>query len=315
MTAENGALPRRNIKQMSTSEQQVQDQDIYDRTLSTALLELPLELRSRIYTYALHVERTGRLHEEPPALSVNALCPPALLQTCRQIRHEAAPLHWSGHAFVFDTASNLSQPRHIGSSDGQRLIDPSIGRDKDVMRSGTLGLSRSKMKLLRDPSLRARFMRIVLRMYRTDDMSFARHRLRHPRPYSNGHLDNACLGWLAEFHIRLRGSSWSVEFARPSEHWRPIFASSAQSVTDRWSDVVQSVEGRIKQELRKTAKGDIIGRGMGIEHIARIAKLMGFDVAPVRITQDDVERLEPRRTHAACAIQVGSRESTGIAHP
>lgn len=194
---------------MSMPEQRVQSQATNSRT---PWLALPPELRNRIYAYTLHPGRTGIPHDQSRALSTNALCPPPLLRTCWQIRYEAAPIYWSGHTFVFNVASNLVEPLLAGT-----VIDPKP-RDRNVMLSGTLGLSRSRMKMLRTLGLRARFTGIMLRMYQTRDIGHARNSLLHPAPYSNSLLDDACLGWIAEFHIRLRGTVWTLGVARPSEH-------------------------------------------------------------------------------------------------
>lgn len=67
--------------------------------------------------------------------------------------------------------------------------------------------------------------------------------------------------------------------------------------------MVRNVEVKMREELEKVESEGVVGKGMGIEHVARLAKAMRFDVAPVRITQDDVDALEPRRTRAVRAAR------------
>jgi hypothetical protein len=66
-----------------------------------ALLELPAEMRNKIYRYAL-------INENCTTLTDSNCNQPALLRTCRQIRTEASILFYSQNKFQLD----VSQPLH-----------------------------------------------------------------------------------------------------------------------------------------------------------------------------------------------------------
>lgn len=105
-----------------------------------SFLDLPREIRDRIYQYALTRDQAFLWPAPAPSFTTQPHPPspnqlsPALLQTCHQVAHEALPLLYIQNRFSFTHPSDLNVFAHIYSPKHMRLI-PRIGlhiREKDI---------------------------------------------------------------------------------------------------------------------------------------------------------------------------------------
>lgn len=120
----------------------------YTDTNSTGhcpLLELPAELRNRIYEYTLGSLNTVWINRKPEKLeAAQKLQFPPLLQTCRQIRTEASGLWYSSITLVWGMYSTLLRfSRLVGKPNFQtiyQLLDDWIWNDLKSAESSNIAI-------------------------------------------------------------------------------------------------------------------------------------------------------------------------------
>jgi hypothetical protein len=73
------------------------------------LLDLPAELRNRIYHFAVVNEKPIDIIHHKRWRRAEALQQPALASTCKQLRKEVLPIFYGGNSFVLDTVGDIVQ--------------------------------------------------------------------------------------------------------------------------------------------------------------------------------------------------------------
>lgn len=246
-------------------------QDHYDPSARTPLLDLPPELRNRIWTYATQCP------EESKSVSIYLAKPPPLTRTCLQIRNEAGSIFW-GQTFDFIVGCNALQ-RSRYTSTAHLKDHPGAGEISQhefarMRQAGTLGLSSTLLKRLRDPLLQARFSSFVINACDESNLESRRKAARRP-----GNTRYWPFGWTLRLAIRVDSDAvWTVNYtiedSRLSDYGKPV-ANEWNELFDAIVDDARSVVKEIEDE------GDA-ARGMSIDQIARVALALRFDIMVVR---------------------------------
>lgn len=246
--------------------------DHYDAIAGTPLLELPPELRNRIWTYATQTS------EEP--INIYHAKPPPLLRACRQLRDEAGSIFWS-QKFAFVVGCNAEQRGRYMSADWLR-DHPTPGEITQheyarMRQAGTLGLSSTLMRRLRNPFLGATLANFVLEAcdeWLVED--------RRAAAKQNGRI----YGWTLRIQASVNANGeWDVDSAKPTlvqYNWQHIGSDF------RWDELSNAISADVRAKVKEIEAEGSAARGMNIDQIARVASALRFDIMLVRDVDGNV---------------------------
>jgi len=255
-------------------------EDHYTPNAPTPILDLPPELRNRIWEDAMSVS------ENP--INTYFVTPPALLRTCRQIRNEASGIFWS-QPFAFIVGHNAWQRVRYSSAEYlQEHCKPgeiSVHAAAQMRLAGTLGLSPTLKRDLRDPFLQARFTRFEFHLY--DDWRIKGARA---APLGGVGFPNK-LGTNGHFRLAVKMNGhgrWDVNL---------VFAEvdrmrQQMKDMDLWQRFVDGLMADVRGAIDEiVVEGDAV-KGMDIDHVARVAMAVRYDIMLVRDLQGNVVMAE-----------------------
>lgn len=214
-------------------------------------LDLPAEIRNRIYSLVLASRTTG---------DISYFRIPAIVRVPRQARKESMPLLFAENNFNINIGSELTEDH------GRHTNPARLARPVAVFTQGLqlLGIVERFITSAGDAAL---FRDITIKVYKSEDMARVETVQRH-EAMGLSHEDRTRFHPFAHLHLRVEGTETNIRIEEGADHPRQrkdagalgSYAENADAVVRQALDVARGIAGRdgfkgfTVEELKKVTR-------------------------------------------------------------